>query len=91
MLPALTTSTDGMNEVLKQFVDTDIEVLIAAGNDTNNAYMNLTGLNSPRPETLYLAWLVPPVRMSLRFPWPPWTMTARIAVFHCERPGDRLL
>ena len=40
-----TTSTDGMNEVLKQFVDTDIEVLIAAGNDTNNAYMNLTGLN----------------------------------------------
>lgn len=40
-----TTSSDGMNEVLKRFVDTDIEVLIAAGNDTNNAYMNLTGLN----------------------------------------------
>ena len=41
-----TTSGDkAMLEVLNRFAETDIEILIAAGNDTNNAYMNLTGLN----------------------------------------------
>lgn len=41
-----TTSNDKpMLEVLNRFAETDIEILIAAGNDTNNAYMNLTGLN----------------------------------------------
>ena len=34
-----------INNVLKQFLDTGIEVLIASGNDTNNAYMNNFGLN----------------------------------------------
>lgn len=38
--------TDGdkeMREVLARFENTDTNVLIAAGNDTNNAYMNLLG------------------------------------------------
>ena len=38
--------TDGdaeMVAVLNQFEETDIQVVIAGGNDTNNAYMNLTG------------------------------------------------
>ncbi len=34
-----------MNQVLGAFEDTDIEVLIASGNDTNNAYQNLWGQN----------------------------------------------
>ena len=35
-----TTSGDkAMLEVLNRFAETDIEILIAAGNDTNNAYM----------------------------------------------------
>lgn len=40
-----TTSGDDMAEVLDRFAETDIEVLIAAGNDTNNAFQNLTGLS----------------------------------------------
>lgn len=34
-----------MNKVLTAFENTDIEVLIASGNDTNNAYKNLWGGN----------------------------------------------
>lgn len=34
-----------INKVMKLFMDTGIEVLIASGNDTNNAYMNNFGLN----------------------------------------------
>lgn len=34
-----------MNKVLTAFESTDIEVLIASGNDTNNAFMNLWGQN----------------------------------------------
>lgn len=34
-----------MNRVLSLFENTDIEVLIASGNDTNSAYGNRTGLN----------------------------------------------
>ncbi len=34
-----------MNQVLMAFENTDIEVLIASGNDTNNAYQNLWGQN----------------------------------------------
>ncbi len=39
------TSADDMSAVLDLFKEADIEVLIASGNDTNNAYMNLTGLH----------------------------------------------
>lgn len=38
------TSGD-MAETLKLFRQTDIEILIAAGNETNSAYLNRTGLN----------------------------------------------
>ena len=34
-----------MNQVLMAFENTDIQVLIASGNDTNNAYRNLWGQN----------------------------------------------
>ncbi len=34
-----------MLEVMERYKNTDIQVLIAAGNDTNSAYGNLTGLN----------------------------------------------
>lgn len=34
-----------MNKVLTAFEETDIEVLIASGNDTNNAFQNLWGRN----------------------------------------------
>lgn len=40
-----TTSGDDMAQVLDRLAQTDIEVLIAAGNDTNNAFQNLTGLS----------------------------------------------
>ena len=40
-----TSGSDEMMRVLNLFTQTDIEVVIAAGNDTNNAYMNLWGLN----------------------------------------------
>lgn len=40
-----TQSEDDVYRVLELFTETDIEVVIAAGNDTNNAYMNLTGLD----------------------------------------------
>ena len=36
---------DEMLETLNLFLDTDIQVLIAAGNDTHNAYMNAWGLD----------------------------------------------
>ena len=36
---------DQMLETLKLFIESDIQVLIASGNDTNNAYMNLWGLD----------------------------------------------
>ena len=36
---------DNMLETLNLFLDTDIQVLIAAGNDTHNAYMNRWGLD----------------------------------------------
>ena len=36
---------DQMRETLALFMDTDIQVLIASGNDTNNAYMNNWGYN----------------------------------------------
>ena len=39
------TDTPDMIEVMKQFQDSDIQVLIAAGNDTNNAQGNHYGLN----------------------------------------------
>ena len=35
----------GFVEVLNLYAETDIEVIIASGNDTNNAYQNLWGLN----------------------------------------------
>ena len=38
-----TNSDAEMIATLSQFEKTDIQVVIAAGNDTNNAYMNLTG------------------------------------------------
>lgn len=38
-------ANSAMNQVLGAFEDTDIEVLIASGNDTNNAYKNLWGGN----------------------------------------------
>ncbi len=34
-----------MNEIMNKFKETDIEVLIASGNDTDAAYQNLTGTN----------------------------------------------
>lgn len=40
-----TDADEEMNRVLGLFEDTDIEVLIASGNDTNSAYSNRTGLN----------------------------------------------
>lgn len=46
MAAGFTASNDKpMMDVLKRIADTDMELIIAAGNDTNNAYMNLTGLN----------------------------------------------
>ena len=36
---------DQMLQTLSLFLETDIQVLIASGNDTNNAYMNLWGLD----------------------------------------------
>lgn len=38
-------TTGNMSEVLALFEKTDIQVVIAGGNDTNNAYQNLTGTN----------------------------------------------
>ncbi len=40
-----TTGTEAMAEVLDAFTKTDMEMLIAAGNDTNNALNNLLGWN----------------------------------------------
>lgn len=36
---------NAMLDVMELFEDSDIQLLIAAGNDTNNAYQNLTGIN----------------------------------------------
>ena len=38
-----TDPADDMLQTMQLFLDSDIEVLIASGNDTNNAYMNLWG------------------------------------------------
>ena len=39
------TDTPDMLEVMKKFQNSDIQLLIASGNDTNNAYGNAWGLN----------------------------------------------
>lgn len=54
MAAGFSTASGDMTAVLDEFIDKDIEVLIAAGNDTNNAYMNRTGYNmskSGNPDT----------------------------------------
>ena len=40
-----TDPADAMLETMELFLDSDIQVLIASGNDTHNAYMNLWGGN----------------------------------------------
>ena len=40
-----TDPAGAMLETMNLFLDSDIEVIIASGNDTNNAYMNLWGLD----------------------------------------------
>ena len=48
------TDVPTMMETMNKFLESDIQIIIAAGNDTNNAYGNRWGMNMsllPNPDT----------------------------------------
>ena len=74
-LPVLPIPPD-MIEVMKQFQDSDIQVLIAAGNDTNNAQGNHYGLNKSLLANPDTGLVGTPATTPPLCPWLPWTTTA---------------
>ncbi len=69
-----------LTTILNRFKDTDIQVLIAAGNDTNNGYMNRTGTNlskATEPDNALIA--------------SPATASAAMAVASADNDGAELL
>ncbi len=70
-----------MSKTLELFESTDIEVLIAAGNETNAAYQNRTGWNLSRSGNPDDGVVVPRVRFLPLCPLPPSTTTAESLYF----------
>lgn len=75
-----TDSDMEMSMILSQFEKTDIQVVIAGGNDTNNAYMNLTGKNMSRTKDVDNGLIGTPA-----------TASTAISVASAENDGAELL